>query len=474
MRPRNTLILALLFVTLASYLYLIELPRPTEQSDRQPLLSFDKAAVTHIELEHPGRRVVLKHIDGRWQMLEPVAVNADERVVENLIEAVDETTTSRALEDPEDLATYALDVPSAVLRMRNDEGEELTLKLGKKTPVGNSAYAMRDSESSVFLTDAILVDRLDLTADQLRDKTVLAFEVEDVDWVRLRSARGTIALERRESGWRITAPAEYDADPTNVGSLLSTLQSMRATEFVDDAAARLEHFGLAEIQEEVVLGFADGRELGLRIGNERDGKLRVQSSTTATVFGVAAWLRDSLVRDVNYFRDKTIARFVVDNAALLQIEDEGKPPLEIRRGDGGWLVGDDRGVDTVVDDMVRELANLSGFEIAADPADDLAAFGLDPPHRHLTVKSADDTVLATVAVGAYQTDGAHTEYTAVVPGSRTVFHLRKFEYDNLVTPRRRLIAPRAESEGAAAPIPNGESGDDIDENSLDDAATAGE
>lgn len=473
MRLRNTLFLALIFAVLAGYVYYVELRHPAQHDGSEKVLEFEPARLTSIELEHPGRLVVLERLSQGWRMVEPIATAADQRAVENLIAAVDESRLSRALEDPGDLATYALDAPSAVLRLRGDGDEATVLSLGKKTPVGNSAYIMREGDSAVYLTDAILLDRLDLTATHLRDKAIVAFETDRVTGIRMTGAR-QIAIERDESGWRITEPAQYAADPANVASLLSTLQSMRAVEFFDDAEERLQHFGLAAPEATIVIQIDGDEEIELRIGNERDGRLRLQTNFSPTVYAVAAWMRDSLQRDVGYFRDKTIVRFVADEATELRIEDADRPPVSLRRADSGWTLDARPASATVVEDVLRELTSLTGFEIAAEAAADMAAFGLDPPQRSLRVFGADGEQIAAVDLGSYAADAAQTEFTAVVPGSTTVFHIRQFEFANLTTPIARLAPAEANSEGAAPPVPDGETGDDVDENAFDDTAAAGE
>ena len=474
MRLRNTLLLALLFAALGGYVYFVELQRDPVGDETAPLLSFEKGAVTQIELEHPGRRVVLRRQDGRWRMLEPLAASADERAVENLLDAVHESRISRTLEDPGDLTTYALDVPSATVRVHSGTDDVATIKVGKKTPVGTSAYVQRDGEESVLLTDAALVSRIDLDSTALRDKTILAFELERVESVQIRNPQGAFTLEKPDSAWRIASPVEHDADGTAVGNFLSTLQSMRATEFYDDAGEQLQRYGLAEPARVIVLGMKDDRELELRVGNERDGKLRLQTGADETVYAVAAWLGDSLDRDVNYFREKSISRFVAGDAATMRIESADEPPLEFRRTSDGWMAVEAAAADSTVDEIVGELASLRGFEIAAEAPENLAEFGLDPPQRSLQVSAEDGAILATVRIGSYVTDGAQTEYTAIGEGSTTVFHLRQFEFATLATPRERLLARPQASEGSASPVPDGGADDDVDEDSLDDAATAGE
>ncbi len=476
MRLRSTLFLALLFAALAGYLYFVELQRETNGDAATAAVSFDKAAVTRIELEHPGRVVILQREEGVWEMIEPVRAPADERAVANLLDTVRECQISRTLEDAGELAGYGLDVPSATVRLQTGADEFAEINVGKKTPVGSSAYIQRNDDAAVHLTDASFVTRIDLDATALRDKTILDFHVEDVERLRIHGSRGEVSLEKSGGAWRIAAPSPYDADGVNVGNFLSTLQSMRATEFFDDVGERLAHFGLVEPQLTVALGLAGGEDLDLRVGNEREGKLRLQTSSGPTVFAVAAWLRDSLDREVNHFRDKTISLFIAEDAARIEIDPvgEGEPPFALERTDDGWSLDGQRARTSIADEMLRDLSNLTGFEIAAEDPEDLSALGLDPPRRSLRVRDRQGAELAAVHIGSHVADGAETEYTVVAEGSSTILHLREFVFQRLATTRADLIEDGSASEGSAAPIPDGDAGDGVDEDSLDDAAAAGE
>jgi len=472
MRLRYTLVLAVAFAAILGYIYFVELQRtPTDEA--VAALEFDSAAVTRVDLEHPGRVVILLREEGQWRMSEPVAAAADERNVENLLDAIHESRIARTFEDVDNPATFGLDIPSASVKLHTGEGV-VELKVGKRAPVGNSVYIQRAGESAVHLTDASLMTRIDLEATALRDKTVLPFDTEDVERIRLRRKSGDVTLVKQNETWRMIAPAEFDADGASVGGLLNTLKSLRATEFVDDAGEHLGRYGLDAPELTLSLGMKDGGEDDLRMGSERDGKLYVQTNRETTVFAVAAWARDTLNRDANHFRDKSIARFAPDEVATIEIDAADEGSFALHRNDGGWKLEGQPAVDATVEEILRGLSALNGFEIAAEAPADLAAFGLDPPHRSLRVRNRDGEELVSVRIGSYRADAAQTEYTAAVEGSSIVFHIRPFDFEPLATRRSKLIASPADSEGSAAPVPDRETGDGVDENPLDDAAAAGE
>lgn len=482
MSLRGTLVLALIFAALAGYLYFVELPRKTDDDETSALLRLDEASVSRIELEHPGRKVVLQKQDGAWQMLEPVAAPADQRSVENLIGAVGEARVKRTLEEAEELAVYGLDVPSATIRLEAG-GESLgVIEVGRNAPVGGSVYVQRDDDGAVMLTDASFATRIDQQAADLRDKTILPFERGDVSWISIAAGADAapLRMERDGDGWRITAPAAHAADRSAVSGLLSTLEALRAVDFLDEEGADLGRFGLDAPRRTLTLGLDDGEPLELRVGNEVEGKLRVQTNRRPTVYTVASWVADSVDKRPEHFRDKTVASFAPDTAAKVRITVPEGESLELSRTSDTWsAVGRDAAVDaTAIAELLRVLSRLEGFEIAAElpPGGDLSPFGLAPPRRTLRVSDAGGEQLAAVSIGSHAADGATTEYAAMAVDApnATVFHIREADYQSLDRGWEQLRARDDGSEGAAAPIPDGDTGDGVDENPFDDAAPAGE
>lgn len=491
MNLRSTLVLALIFAALAGYLYYVELPRTADENGGDVLLDIDPDAVSRIELEHPGRKVVLERRDGAWQMIEPVAAPADQRNVDNLIAAVDEAVVERTLAEAGDLASFGLDVPSATIRLQSGEQSPRILHIGKNAPVGASVYVRRDGEKEVRLSDAALATRLDQQPADLRDKTILSFDKDAVTTVSISGADGGVSLARQEGDWRITAPGEWKADQAAVEGLLSTLQSMRAVEFLSEDGAEPARYGLDAPTRVLTLTFAppqgqpDGAPLAedpleLRIGNDREGKLHVQTNRRPIVYAVASWAVDSAIKSAGHFRDKTIVSFAAEDAARIEIASPAESALALVRTDGDWtLAGDPATVvaQTAVGELLGAAAELHGFEVAADgpfEPGELAALGLDPARRSIRVLGRDGEQLAVLQIGPHAADGARTEYAAIADGSSTVFLIPEDIYQRLDAGAEKLIERAEISEGAAPPVPDGEPGNGIDENALDDAAPAGE
>jgi hypothetical protein len=112
-RPRNTLLLLLVLLALGAYLYWVELPGQEREAEAKKLVTLKKDAVTGMTLAYPDRTIVLeKTADGQWRLTQPVAADADEAVVNNMLTAIESAEVSRTLDDVGDkLASYGLAPP---------------------------------------------------------------------------------------------------------------------------------------------------------------------------------------------------------------------------------------------------------------------------------------------------------------------------------------------------------------------------
>jgi len=248
-RPRNTLLLLLVLLALGGYIYWVELPGQKREAEAKKLVSLQKDAVTAIALDYPDHSIALaKNDQGDWRLTKPVEADADDPVVNNMLTAIAEADVSRTLDDVGDkLASYGLDKPEATVTLTLKDGKPFpVLKIGKTTQVGSSAYLQKDDDPKVYIGTASFQAVMKKQVKDLRDKSLMTFEDQDVQKVELQKGDTTIAVERLDpERWRITAPASYPGDPAEMRALLASIRGLRADDFVnDDPAADLKPFGL--------------------------------------------------------------------------------------------------------------------------------------------------------------------------------------------------------------------------------------
>lgn len=434
MRFRNTLLLLLVLIGLGGYVYWVELPQVEKEEKKEKLVEFDTASVTEIVLTAPDREVVLvKGADG-WRLTKPIEGEADEVTVKGILSALSSAEVKKALDDEvADLAPFGLDQPNTTIAMKAGDRALPVIRIGKATPVGNSAYALRGDGGKVLLTTSAVRAGVDKNLKELRNKGILKFTDDAVRKVEVVAPEGrSLTLEKEGEQWRIAAPAAYPADATAMRSYLSTLRALRATDFAD--GADLAAYGLAAPATSVTVTLADGGQQTLLVGGSNDKKeVWVKTAASPVVYTVGEWVGRDLAKPVADFRDKSVLAFDKDAAwSIVVTRNDGAGFTLLRAADGNWTLEKSDGpvAQSVLTQFVNDLASLKGHAIAADGVTDLASWGLAPPAMTMKVSGADGNEIGTVLLGQGDADGER-QYVATRAGSGTVFLVRDFSFTRL-------------------------------------------
>jgi len=271
-RRRNTLILAVLLAALGGYVYFFERAKDPK-SER--LLDFKADEAAGIDLAYPERTIQLrKDATGKWKITQPFQAAADDSAVRNLIAALAAADVKRTLEKKPgaaDLKSFGLDPPAATATLTLKSGLTLPqLAVGAKTPLGDSAYVRRGGDPAVYLTGGALVFALEKEPKELRDKTILAFSLDQASRLQIQTTGQALVLVKGEKGeWTIAAPLNKAAKADAVTGYLAQLAGLKAKTFAGDQPADLKKYGLDRAALKISIDGKEGKSLAtLRVGNK--------------------------------------------------------------------------------------------------------------------------------------------------------------------------------------------------------------
>jgi hypothetical protein len=259
--------------------------------------------------------------DREWEMRAPIEMAANDDKVRRLLGRVSALKASDFEELPEGPARAervtdaGLDAPRADITIRFGSRDPLRVQVGADAPSDNRleelAYMLLDGDDTLYVARRGLLEEFAQDPAELRNRRVVRMKAADVvsvdAWLR---ADGDDDLEGNH-GVRFAAEQWLWKDGVPVpGStperVARTLADLEVDRFVEDGAADLSGYGLAEPVARVVLTDAEGAERVVLIGIEGEALIDAEGHPRPRRFAAiegdpAVYLVDD--RSLNVVRD---------------------------------------------------------------------------------------------------------------------------------------------------------------------------
>jgi hypothetical protein len=216
---------------------------------------------------------------------------------------------------------------------------------------------------------------------------ILSLKQEDISGLQIKKKGGEeLDLAKGSAGkWQITAPKPLGADQEAVSILLSTVSSLNAERLVDDKAADLTQYGLAQPALEFDVTSKDAKPQKLFLGDDSPAGNAVFAKLDGDprVFTIATYNKTSLDKTSNDLRDKRL--LTVDFDKLSQIElITKKQSIQFDRNKQEWQIVKPKPfrVDNFqVEEIVRKLhdTKMDATSTDADAKKTAAGFASGAP-----------------------------------------------------------------------------------------------
>lgn len=240
---KEYLILGAVILALAAYLYQRSTDRTHYSLPAVPALS--AADISKIQLTRAAGSVVLVRKDGRWR-IDPAGYPVDPTLAQEMLDTLSGLTLTALVSESKNFALYELDDAQKV-NVKAWQSDQLVrdFDVGKAAPSFRHTFVRLAGDDRVFHGRDNFSFRFRTPIDGLRDKTVLAFNRQDIQEIRITPAEGApFSLLRgpaSNEGPPAGQPAAVvwqsdDGRPANtaaVESLLGELSRLQADAFID-------------------------------------------------------------------------------------------------------------------------------------------------------------------------------------------------------------------------------------------------
>lgn len=328
---RSFLVLLVAAIGLGAYIYFVERKRPSAEEasvKREKVFSVESSGVEELEVRsEKGERTKLKKAGGKWQVVEPEAVPADESEATSIASSLATLEIQRVVDEkPSDLAEYGLKEPRVEIAFRTSGATGTQrLLIGRKTPTGGDMYAKLAASDRVFLIPAYLDSTFNRGTFDLRDKAILKFERDKVDGLEIVSGSGTITFAKSGAEWRLTSPIAARGEYSAVEGVVGRIESARMSAIVASGPTiDSKAYGLDKPSVTVRV-LAGSARATIEFGKTTDdSKVYARDLSRPLVFTVDKYVLDDVNKPAADFRRKDLFEFRPFTAARIEFEREGR------------------------------------------------------------------------------------------------------------------------------------------------------
>jgi Domain of unknown function (DUF4340) len=232
MNFRGLSIAVLVLAVLTGVFYWSQHRKPAEESaaptNAAPVvLKVNAADVTALVIKRKGTDpVTIAKTDGKWAITGPKSMPADQEAVTMILSTLSLLNADRLVEEKAaDQKQYGLDAPAVELDITGKGSRQLLL--GDDTPAGGDVYAALGEDPRVFTVSSYNKTSLDKSLNDLRDKSLLTVNPDNVSRVELIKKGADIEFDRTKDGWQMLKPSAAAADSSAVNDLVRSLTSAR-------------------------------------------------------------------------------------------------------------------------------------------------------------------------------------------------------------------------------------------------------
>src|SRR5271157_203325 len=343
MRLRNTIIVLILFAIVGGYAFIAG--HYSSPEAQRKLLAVKQDDISKIELHYSDRDIVLERDKAKpWRLVKPIGTEADQTQANNLTRAIADAVLVRTVDEkPADLAPFGLKPPTTTVTVTTfDKKTPPSIEVGKSTPIGFNTYVRLSNSPAVLLTEGAFSAGMNKTVNDLRVRDLMEFKTDDVQKLIIAHDNGqTVEIDRDGANWKIVKPVPAAADDNAVRGALSTLVNARAADFINDAPANVNQYGLEKPHLTATVVLKNGEQQSMLFGFKQSGQgksgIYVRRGERAPVYAVAEYTMSSLDKSPLDFRDKTIVKIDPESVETVKVK-ASDSEFTLKRAAADWNV----------------------------------------------------------------------------------------------------------------------------------------
>jgi len=418
MNLKTTIALFLILAGLGGFVYWTEIrgkeAREEAETKKDRVFDFKEEDVEKAEIltsaTEEAAISLVRDGDKGWKIASPLQTEADKYAVDGFLSSLMYLTAQRDVEtNPAKPETFGLKDPrSHITLWLKGKKEPLILRVGDRSGIGNSYYAMRSDLKKVVILDSSYESSLMKGVLDFRDKKIFPIDEEKAKRIVIRREKDEIVLERTApKTWQLKQPLDVRAASSTVDEILRELKNADATTFVQEEMTDPKPYGLDKPQMKVTVDFEGSTvpaDFLLGSKGSAENTYYARSSLRKPVVTINDAVYKALTKPVADFRENHPLVFDPYDAVKLTLLHPDKTITLAKSGESEWKLEapiKEAADESAVDNVLYAAEGLTAMQyVDKVDAATLAAAGLDKPRLKLQVFQRGDKEAREIWVGA--------------------------------------------------------------------------
>jgi Domain of unknown function (DUF4340) len=402
MKLRTTLVLLAVAIALAAFIFGLDRfsQNTRDRRDRTAhVVEVNRTDIGGITIHNGDGFIKVKAEGDAWKMVAPWQDDADEGVIDQLLDAIQNLRPEDVITDlgkgekkRQLLKDFGLN--KSKLRLKLD-GPRMPAELvfGQDTAVPGRGYLRIEDDDAVYVVPNDLKNIVSKTPEDFRDHRMTPFLTTLINRAIFQVSGGEIELAKEQDNWQLVRPIKARAGNDAVVDILTRMNRTQISKFVSENKSSAGSFGLDSPADVLTLYGEEGKKFEIEIGSTVPSDpqavyaLLPERKTVVEVTKGFAGLFNITPNDL---RDRKIARLNSDLVDRVTIENAGLPKIILAREEDRWRFLSPANASanaTNIKRLIQEMNDDEVTEFVSDTATDLAKYGLDRPKLKITFSS---------------------------------------------------------------------------------------
>ncbi len=331
------------------------------------VLTIPEDQIREVRIEKTGgeHTLVRKGDDGKWQIVEPEPLRADQDTVNSMVSALASLSADKVVEEKvDDVSPYGLNKPGLTVKVVRKDGKTFDVAIGDEVLTGSGSYARVAGDPRVFTIASYTKSNLEKTANDLRDKRLLTFDSEKLTRVNVNAQGQDIEFgKNNQNDWQILKPRPLRADGSQVEELIRKLKDAKMDTSVlpEDAKKAAAAFASGARVAVATVSDASGNQQ-LEVRKDKDKNYYAKSSVVDGVYKVGSDLGEGLDKKLEDFRNKKLFDFGWSDPTKVEVRSGTNAPVTYAKSGEKWMAGQKQMDAASVQGLVDKLRDLSAVK----------------------------------------------------------------------------------------------------------------